>query len=86
MPRSDHPGGAKERSLRLFPARLSYPPGPQIPPHVAGVTDAVDIHVHAHEGQQDALAVAKLASKSGMGGSCSRLSSGGPDRSRRSAN
>ena len=68
MPLSDHPGGARERSLRSFPARLFYQPGPQIPPHVAGVADAVDIHVHAHEGQQDALAVAKLASVSGMGG------------------
>ncbi len=33
-----------------------------------GVEDAIDIHCHAHEGQQDALGVAKLASKSGMKG------------------
>ena len=33
-----------------------------------GVEDAIDIHCHAHEGQQDALGVAKLASKSGMMG------------------
>ena len=31
-----------------------------------GVDDSIDIHCHAHEGQQDALGVAKLASKSGM--------------------
>ncbi len=33
-----------------------------------GVEEAIDIHCHAHEGQQDALGVAKLASKSGMTG------------------
>ena len=33
-----------------------------------GVEGAVDIHCHAHEGQQDALAIAKLASASGMKG------------------
>ena len=33
-----------------------------------GVEDSIDIHCHAHEGQQDALGVAKLASKSGMKG------------------
>jgi hypothetical protein len=31
--------------------------------YVIGVEDAIDIHCHAHEGQQDALGVAKLASK-----------------------
>jgi hypothetical protein len=35
---------------------------------VIGVEDAIDIHCHAHEGQQDALGVGKLASKSGMFG------------------
>jgi len=35
---------------------------------VIGVDGAIDIHCHAHEGQQDALGVAKLASKSGMMG------------------
>ena len=35
---------------------------------VIGVDEAIDIHCHAHEGQQDALGVAKLASKSGMRG------------------
>jgi hypothetical protein len=30
------------------------------------VQDAIDIHCHAHEGQQDALSLAKLASHSGM--------------------
>ena len=68
MPQNDRAGGAKERSLRSFPARLSYQPGPQIPPHVADVVGTADIHAHAHEGQQDALAVARLASVSGMAG------------------
>jgi len=36
--------------------------------YVIGVDGAIDIHCHAHEGQQDALGVAKLASKSGMNG------------------
>ena len=49
-------------------ARRTYAEAVQIPPYVHGVTDAVDIHCHAHEGQQDALAVAKLASMSGMQG------------------
>ena len=53
---------------------LSRPPRLQTGPvdpsldYVIGVDDAIDIHCHAHEGQQDALGVAKLASKSGMAG------------------
>ncbi|HLF72030.1 MAG TPA: DUF6282 family protein, partial [Dehalococcoidia bacterium] len=38
------------------------------PPEVPGVQGAIDTHCHAHAGQQDALAVAKQASRNGMGG------------------
>jgi hypothetical protein len=58
------------RSVTSYPARRSFKQGPVDPSldHVIGVEDAIDIHCHAHEGQQDALGVAKLASKSGMMG------------------
>jgi Family of unknown function (DUF6282) len=57
------------RSVTSYPARRGYKQAvdPSMD-HVVGVDDAIDIHCHAHEGQQDALGVAKLASKSGMKG------------------
>jgi hypothetical protein len=57
------------RSVTSYPARRGFKQAvdPSID-HVIGVDDAIDIHCHAHEGQQDALGVAKLASKSGMMG------------------
>jgi len=57
------------RSVTSYPARRGYKQAvdPALD-YVTGVTDAIDIHCHAHEGQQDALGVAKLASKSGMKG------------------
>ena len=57
------------RSVTSYPARRLYKQAvdPAVD-HVVGVDDAIDIHCHAHEGQQDALGVAKLASKSGMKG------------------
>jgi len=57
------------RSVTSYPARRGFKQA--IDPSldcVSGVEDAIDIHCHAHEGQQDALGVAKLASKSGMMG------------------
>jgi hypothetical protein len=57
-----------ERCVTSYPARRSYRPGVVFPPAVPTVRDVIDIHCHAHEGQQDALALAKLASESGMGG------------------
>ncbi len=56
------------RSVTSYPARRRFKQGPIDPSldHVIGVEDAIDIYCHAHEGQQDALGVAKLASKSGM--------------------
>lgn len=58
----------EERCVTSYPARRAYRPGVIYPPSVPGVKDAIDIHCHAHEGQQDALALAKLASQSGMKG------------------
>ena len=57
------------RSVTSYPARRGFKQAvdPSLD-HVVGVEDAIDIHCHAHEGQQDALGVAKLASKSGMKG------------------
>jgi hypothetical protein len=57
------------RSVTSYPARRGFkqPIDPSLD-RVIGVKDAIDIHCHAHEGQQDALGVAKLASKSGMMG------------------
>ncbi|HLG69835.1 MAG TPA: DUF6282 family protein [Chloroflexota bacterium] len=58
----------EERYLTSYMARRQYADAIQFPPEVPGVKDAIDIHCHAHEGQQDALAVAKHASANGMGG------------------
>jgi hypothetical protein len=57
-----------ERYLTSYKARRSYQEKVQEPPHVFGVEGAIDIHCHAHEGQQDPMAIAKLASASGMKG------------------
>ena len=48
--------------------RRAYREAVQHPPAVQNVGGAIDIHCHAHEGQQDALDLAKHASMSGMGG------------------
>ncbi len=57
------------RSVTSYPARRGFKQAidPSLD-RVIGVEDAIDIHCHAHEGQQDALGVAKLASKSAMTG------------------
>jgi hypothetical protein len=59
-----------KRSVTSYPARRGFQQGPIDPSvqRVVGVENAIDIHCHAHEGQQDALGVAKLASMSGMRG------------------
>jgi hypothetical protein len=57
-----------ERCVTSYPARRAFRPGVVYPPSVPGVENAIDIHCHAHEGQQDALALAKLASESRMKG------------------
>ncbi|MDI5967248.1 DUF6282 family protein [Streptomyces sp. SL13] len=64
----DRRGAPHDRFLASYRARMGYKAEILRPPAVHGVRDAVDIHCHAHEGQQDALAVAQLASASGMKG------------------
>lgn len=58
----------KSRYVKSYEVRRAYKGVIQYPPEVPGVRHAIDIHCHAHEGQQDALAVAKHASKNGMRG------------------
>ena len=41
-----------ERCITSYAARTQYKPGVVHPPHIK-VKDAIDIHCHAHEGQQD---------------------------------
>lgn len=61
-------GAPHDRFVASYRARMGYRAEPLAPPAITDVEGAIDIHCHAHEGQQDALAVAKLASASGMGG------------------
>lgn len=58
----------KERFATSYVARLSYKGDVLRPPEVPGVQGAIDVHCHAHQGQQDALALAKHASRNGMAG------------------
>lgn len=58
----------EQRCVTSYPARRGYAPGVLYPPEAPNVAGAIDIHCHAHGGQQDALALAKFASRSGMGG------------------
>ena len=58
----------RERAVASYPARRNYKPYIQKPPRIEGVRGMIDIHCHAEHGQQDALAVAKLASENGMYG------------------
>ncbi|WP_285752327.1 DUF6282 family protein [Lentzea sp. NBRC 105346] len=57
-----------DRFLSSYKARMGYRGEVLVPPAVYGVEGAVDIHCHAHEGQQDGLAIAQLASASGVKG------------------
>lgn len=57
-----------ERCVAAYPARRGFKPYIQVPPRIDGVRGFIDIHCHAEYGQQDALAVAKLASENGMYG------------------
>ena len=57
-----------ERAVASYPARRNYKPYIQTPPKIEGVKGMIDIHCHAEYGQQDALAVGKLASENGMYG------------------
>lgn len=57
-----------ERCVGAYPARRNFKPYIQRPPKIEGVHGMIDIHCHAEHGQQDALAVGKLASENGMYG------------------
>jgi len=59
---------ARTRYVKSYEKRRAYREAVQHPPTVQNVGGAIDIHCHAHEGQQDALDLAKFASKNGMGG------------------
>jgi hypothetical protein len=71
MQTTDRPNNATptiERCVTSYPTRRAYHPGTVYPPAVPGVANTIDIHAHAHEGQQDALALSQLASESKMRG------------------
>jgi len=57
-----------ERCVAAYPARRGFKPYIQTPPKIEGVRGFIDIHCHAESDQQDALALAKLASENGMYG------------------
>ncbi|HEU4345207.1 MAG TPA: DUF6282 family protein [Candidatus Binatia bacterium] len=56
-----------ERCVTSYAARTQYKPGEIHPPDIK-VKDAIDIHCHAHEGQQNPFDLAKRASKAEMKG------------------
>ncbi|HUR72339.1 MAG TPA: DUF6282 family protein [Candidatus Limnocylindrales bacterium] len=56
-----------ERCVTSYAARTQYKPGTVHPPHIK-VKDAIDIHCHAHEGQQDPFDLARRASLAEMKG------------------
>src|SRR3954447_16785472 len=57
-----------ERCVTSYPVRRAYRPGVVYPPEIPGIAGMIDIHCHSHEGQQDALSLAKVASANRMGG------------------
>ncbi len=57
----------EERAVSGYPPRRRYK-YEFFPPEARNVQETIDIHCHAHGGGQDALALAKFASHSGMGG------------------
>ncbi|HTI88251.1 MAG TPA: DUF6282 family protein [Alphaproteobacteria bacterium] len=69
-PRADNNNATPtmERCVGAYPARRGFKPYIQVPPKIEGVRGMIDIHCHAEYGQQDALALAKLASENGMYG------------------
>src|SRR5215210_3898850 len=60
--------GQIPRYLSSYQARRAYRQPVQHPPYPNDVKDVIDIHCHAHGGQQDPLDLAKYASQNGMGG------------------
>jgi Family of unknown function (DUF6282) len=56
-----------KRCVTSYAARTQYKPGTVHPPYIK-VKDAIDIHCHAHEGQQDPYDLARRASLAEMKG------------------
>jgi hypothetical protein len=56
-----------ERCVTSYAARTQYKPGEIHPPHIK-VKDAIDIHCHVHEGQQNPFDLARRASLAEMKG------------------
>jgi len=56
-----------ERCVTSYAARTQYKPGTVHPPHIK-VKDVIDIHCHAHEGQQDPFHLARRATRAEMKG------------------
>jgi len=56
-----------ERCVTSYAARTQYKPGVVHPPHIK-VKDAIDIHCHTHEGQQDPFDLARRAALAEMKG------------------
>lgn len=57
----------RQRCVTSYAARTQYHPGEIHPPDIK-LKDAIDIHCHAHEGQQNPFDLAKRASKAEMKG------------------
>jgi hypothetical protein len=57
----------RERCVTSYAARTQYKPGEIHPPHIK-VKHAIDIHCHAHEGQQNPYDLARRASLADMKG------------------
>ena len=61
-----------ERCVTSYAARTQYKPGTVHPPYIK-VKDAIDIHCHAHEGQQDPYDLrAPRVSRGDEGTACSK--------------
>lgn len=57
-----------QRFQKSYAMRRPFRASVQYPPATPDVVGAIDVHCHAHDGQQDALALAKHASRARMGG------------------
>ncbi len=62
------PDPTKARYVKSYAVRRAFRDAVQRPPDVAGVEAAIDVHCHAHQGQQDPIALARHASRAEMGG------------------
>ena len=71
-----------ERCVTSYAARTQYKPGEVHPPHIK-VKDAIDIHCHAHEGQQNPFDLARRASLAEMKGLVFKSIPGDPVKSTR---